>query len=129
MSYCRWSTENFKCDLYVYEGSHAWVIHVAGNRIVSEITDADLVLAKWMNEPTRDRWNAVVAAREKQRKELDTATREPLNYGCEGDHYDLESPAECADKIEELVAMGYYCPQWVIDQLREEQAELDKIEA
>ena len=32
MSYCRWSSMDFKCDLYVYESSDGIVIHVAGSR-------------------------------------------------------------------------------------------------
>lgn len=33
VSYCRWSTNDFQCDLYVYaDVSGGWTIHVAGNR-------------------------------------------------------------------------------------------------
>lgn len=34
MSYCRWSTDDFQCDLYCYEGNddRYWT-HVAGNRV------------------------------------------------------------------------------------------------
>lgn len=33
MSYCRFSTDNFKSDVYVYQGN-MFVIHVAGNRLL-----------------------------------------------------------------------------------------------
>lgn len=39
MSICRWSTDNFKCDLYVYESDQGIEICVAGMRIVEEIPD------------------------------------------------------------------------------------------
>lgn len=29
MSYCRWSTDDFTCDLYCYESSEGYVTHVA----------------------------------------------------------------------------------------------------
>jgi hypothetical protein len=32
MSYCRWSSDNFDCDLYCYESSEGFVTHVAGAR-------------------------------------------------------------------------------------------------
>jgi len=33
MSYCRWSTDNFKCDLYCYKDCRGgYTTHVAGNR-------------------------------------------------------------------------------------------------
>ena len=34
MSYCRWSTDNFRCDLYCYESARGFVTHVAGNRLI-----------------------------------------------------------------------------------------------
>lgn len=38
MSYCRWSSMGFKCDLYCYEHVGGfWATHVAGNKIVSPI--------------------------------------------------------------------------------------------
>lgn len=35
MAYCRWSTDDFQCDLYVYEDcAGGWTIHIAGRRTV-----------------------------------------------------------------------------------------------
>ena len=35
MSYCRWSSDSFRCDLYCYEDVHGgWTTHVAGRRRV-----------------------------------------------------------------------------------------------
>ena len=45
MSYCRWSSDNWKCDLYCYEDvSGGITTHVAGNRIVGDIPEAPLSL-------------------------------------------------------------------------------------
>lgn len=42
MSYCRWSSDDFQCDLYCYESTDGgWVTHVAGNRIVGDIPKVD----------------------------------------------------------------------------------------
>jgi len=32
MSYCRWSTDDFRCDLYVYEASDGIYVHIAGSK-------------------------------------------------------------------------------------------------
>lgn len=38
MSYCRWSSMDFKCDLYCYEHCGGfWATHVAGNRVVTPV--------------------------------------------------------------------------------------------
>lgn len=38
MSYCRWSSMDFRCDLYCYEHvDGTYTTHVAGNRVVSPV--------------------------------------------------------------------------------------------
>lgn len=32
MSLCRWSSDDWQCELYVYGAEHGWTVHVAGNR-------------------------------------------------------------------------------------------------
>jgi hypothetical protein len=45
MSYCRWSSDNWKCDLYCYADCYGgYTTHVAGNRIVGEVPEAPLKL-------------------------------------------------------------------------------------
>lgn len=42
MSLCRWSSMNWSCDLYIYEGCDGqWHTHVAGKRIVGDIPEVD----------------------------------------------------------------------------------------
>ena len=33
MSYCRWSTDDFQCDLYCYESKDGYETHIAGSRL------------------------------------------------------------------------------------------------
>ncbi len=35
MSYCRWSSDGYSSDVYVYEGEHGYVCHVAARKIVN----------------------------------------------------------------------------------------------
>ncbi len=86
MSYCRWSTDEFRCDLYIYANVNGyWTIHVAGR--------------------TRD--------------------GEDITLPHAGATFDLPSPRECADKVDELVALGFNCPDYVAEDLRAEQAHMD----
>ena len=42
MALCRWSSMNWSCDLYIYEGCDGqWHTHIAGNRIVGDIPEVD----------------------------------------------------------------------------------------
>ncbi len=47
MSYCRWSSDNFKCDLYCYEYVYGgYVTHVAGRRLINHtpLEERDILL-------------------------------------------------------------------------------------
>ena len=117
MSYCRWSTDDFQCDLYVYEHvGGGFIIHVAGNKVIFkdplppqvEITeDADAWFA---------RYQTVM-------KMIDECERVPLDLPHDGESFHLDTAAEAADKVEELLALGYRCPDDVVPALRSEAAE------
>lgn len=32
MSYCRWSSDDYQCDIYAYEAEDGFVVHVASSR-------------------------------------------------------------------------------------------------
>lgn len=36
MSYCRWSSADWSCDLYCYEGGHGYVTSVASSRLQAD---------------------------------------------------------------------------------------------
>jgi hypothetical protein len=129
VSYCRWSSMNWACDLYIYaDVSGGWTIHVAGRRRVGPLppeADWDLIkpghseadMAEFMRQ-YRANMDAVSAA-----ESVDIA----LHHA--GETFSLPDPGECADKVEELVSLGYICPDYVVADLREEQAEMDKAAA
>lgn len=127
MSYCRWSSEGFRCDVYVYESTNGWVTHVAGRRRepigdpcprivwtdaeeLKRTYDAQHAWLKDENEGKLWRWVDV-----------------PDPYA--GETYNDASPGECADRLEALKAAGLVVPQYVIDSLREEQAEMEPVES
>lgn len=115
MSYCRWSTDDFQCDLYCYESNNGFEIHVARKRVV--ITEE---LPPPVN-PLED----MAGFFERHRKAsaiIDRSERVAIGLAHDGESFLLNSAGECADKIEELVALGYRCPPFVVTNLREEHA-------
>jgi hypothetical protein len=120
MSYCRFSTDDFQCDLYVYEHCDGgWMIHVASRKVIyaeplpEPIDFVSENLNQWF-----ERHKFVQAIRE--RSDL-----VPIGLSRDGESIAADSPGECADIVESLIAEGYKCPERVVAALRSEQAELD----
>lgn len=117
MSYCRWSTDSFRCDLYAYECvDDTWTIHVASNRIPD---DAPRALP--LPRPGEDHglW---MRAQQELSQYLETCERTPINGPHDGETFkepDLES---FLARLLYLRNVGYRFPDWVLDDVREEIA-------
>lgn len=109
MSYCRFSSDNFQCDVYVYEAIDAgWMTHIAANRIANATAI-----------PTVDFRSADFAEQfAAQLAYVRTANREPIGLPLDGTSHRDNTPGECADRLVALRAMGYIVPQHAIDELR-----------
>lgn len=117
MSYCRWSSSNFGCDLYVYEDTGGgWTIHVAANRVVGHVPEV-----VWPIDPNDPEANARFATTQsEQTKFVVSAKREPIALPHAGETFNLPTALACAEKVEELAALGYRVPAYVAATLREE---------
>lgn len=123
MSYCRFSSENFGSDVYVYESCYGgWTTHVASRRrVIPPIPDLPLSLSF---KPPRfyfsiwSWWHKHLHLRS-----LDLIPLRPIGLPHDGDGFGDDTPGACADRLESLRAMGYRVPQYAIDALRREQAE------
>ena len=107
MSYCRWSSDDFQCDIYCYEGYGGYVIHVATHRHV---------FAGPLPPPaeTPEEW---VERHLKVMSMLEDATKEPIGLQHDGNAFHYETPAEAADALMRLRGSGYNVPQGAIDAL------------
>jgi hypothetical protein len=122
MSYCRWSSDQFKSDIYCYESDHGFVIHVAAARLVSDRPrperKADAVSMddpNWVQLSLED-WHAFSAW-------CDAARREPIKLEHAGEQFVEATACECADRLRQLRELGYYVPQYALDALDEEAGE------
>ena len=98
MSYCRFSSDGFQCDVYVYQSDEGYITHVAANRRPRRITNMD------------------------DRKEFDDPTNAPVKIGLSEDGHTFvdATPGECAARLTWLHSLGYHVPQEAIDDLRAE---------
>lgn len=116
MSYCRWSSDGFYCDLYCYEGEDGFVTHIASRR-----------------RPTRAPalvWDQGVEKLMETRAAQDAFLEDevnnplvPIGLPLDGKSFtdgDLESFLE---RLRSLKEMGYQFPDGVITSVEEELAE------
>ena len=116
MSYCRWSSDNWQCDIYCYESDQGYVIHVAGVRPEMPKTKIDYSCAESM-----------VKTFKAQMQEIEDGERIPLkDYPSAGESYCLSTLQELMDKLLELQEEGLNVPGYVFDTIAEEMAEENK---
>lgn len=146
MSYCRFSSMNWMCDVYVYEDcGGGWVTHVAGRRRlirpIHDILDSRLTMKLfawsggiwdvcnhrfvfphfWRGLLYRA-WSHFCAFwhRWVHLGSLALIPLRPIKLEHAGDTLRDDTAAECADRLEELRRLGYTVPQYAIDELRSE---------
>lgn len=126
MAYCRWSSDNFGCDLYCYEDFRGgWTTHVAAKRIVGEIPVVNDALL--MQEPPRlDEWHAQYAARDEA---LENAKREPIGRQFDGQTFNDSTLETFRDRLLTLRDAGYRFPDYVLTEIDAEIAERDRAPA
>lgn len=129
MSFCRWSSDDYQCDVYVWadcEGGYR--TEVAGRRRIFKVSLPPPVTLPVgaANSSERDAW--AVATVERMRTVdalLDDESRSewldlPTPEG--GNSYWHDTADEAADNLERLRGLGFNVPQYAIDSLRAERA-------
>ena len=116
MSYCRWSTDDFQCDIYAYGSvDNTFTIHVAGRRRVFKeplpppvsMEDAE----GWVN---RD--NIVT-------KMLDKADLVDIDLPNAGESYEEPDLQSFLERMLQLRAEGFRFPDSAIERIRAEITE------
>ena len=113
MSYCRWSNDNWRCDVYCYEDCRGgYTTHVAGNRVVGEIPEVPDIL-----KADIDVW---LAAHQKQIDFLDKAKRKSIELPYVGESFNDPDLQSFLERLINLREIGYNVPAWVIKDVQEE---------
>lgn len=126
MSYCRWSSDNFQCDLYCYESDGGYVTSVACNRVLLPIPEVNF------GSIQNGTW---VMADYEKRQALSDLAHDPMlnpsiNIGLSRDgesFLDGELESFLA-RLESLKEEGYRFPDYVIKNVQEELAEEQALE-
>lgn len=149
MSYCRWSSMNWKCDVYVYaDASGGWTTHVASRkRIFSPIPDVltnklGYKIAVWSD----GKWNKETRKFEYSSVFKKLATRlyfgfcawwhtylhmgslrliplKPIGLPFDGETFNDSTPQDCANRLKHLRSIGYCVPDYAIHTLEKEPNE------
>lgn len=106
MSYCRWSSNNFDCDLYCYESKQGWVTHVAGSRVTGPIPKVDWTDAVSLGETMKA-----------QMAYLNTAVREPIGLSYDGQSFTDGTLEEFRERVAMLIEDGYHIPDGILEDI------------
>lgn len=116
MSYVRFSSDNHRSDVYVFaDVKGGYTLMIAQNRFVGPEPRPELPPL------TQDGIDAYLKASERLDAWVEAAKRVPINLPEAGREFNFETAAEMADKLLDLRALGYYVPQYAIDNLLAEE--------
>lgn len=118
MSYCRWSSDDYMCDVYVYESCDGWVTHVASRRPAYKGT----LPAKVDYRGNPGAW---VERESEVTRMYHDADIIDIGLSRDGESFLSETPGACADLLKSLSDEGYNVPASAIGMLRKEQGEID----
>ncbi len=143
MAYCRFSSDNHACDVYVYQADEGWVTHVAANRL--SVPAIPYLPTRWFgffgpasHDPlkgfTFSSWYQRLGYTVFARLYLWSVglhhwsvmhwPRRRIGGHVDGHTFLSHSPGACAGLLVELRASGYRVPPSVIATLRLEQDDL-----
>jgi hypothetical protein len=121
MAYCRFSSDDWRCDVYCYASvSGAWVTHVATNRHVGELPHVNSWPRFLAGELTAQEFCVLHA---EQMRFLETAPRVRIELPHAGETFDDAGPAEMHERLTQLRALGYHVPGYVFAELAAEATE------
>lgn len=128
MSYCRFSSDNWRSDVYCYEAEEGYVIHVAKYRKVIQpipdlvgtwfwywVGDCEWEWVKRFGYRLISWWHNQIHARS-----LRLIPLRPIHLPKDGETFGYDSAKDCFNRLLALRGIGYYIPQSAIESLREE---------
>ena len=116
MSYCRFSSDNYRCDLYCYASDRGFVTHVAGTRFVGDIPEVPPILSV-----PSDVW---MEAHKAQRDFISTAERKRIGLPCDGANYTDDDLESFLVTVKGLLAMGYRGRPGLVEDIEDELKQL-----
>ena len=126
MAYCRWSDDDWQCDVYVYEHYEGkYVGHVANYRFLGiEIIpkNPELEHEFWDSESkmSKARMGEFLDYHAARKEFISTLQNVKIGGEYDGQTFEVETVDELILVLEDIKSKGYHVPEWVFDTLREE---------
>ena len=111
MSYCRFSSANWKCDVYVYDGSEGITIHTASTRFEGYIPKMPNIM-----EVSNQEWHEAYLKRNRFIKKCVRVKIDSEEAGKTTYH---RTPEEAVKELRFLQYEGFFVPEWVFTDLEE----------
>ena len=106
VSYCRYSCDDWRSDVYCFESMAGFEVHVAQNRFK--------VPPKRMTAKISDH-EEYLKQHYEQLEELEKLERIDIDLQYSGEHFIFDTEKEMVDWLKELVKIGYNVPANVIN--------------
>jgi hypothetical protein len=121
MSYCRWSSDDYQCDVYVWaDVDGGWRTWVADRRWIFNELPEPVELPRNFTDEQFFAWQRRNQEVTRMRGNPEHGHWRDLPETESGHSYRHDTPGECADNLERLRQAGLNVPQYAIDALREE---------
>lgn len=114
MSYCRFSDDDYQCDVYCYEDVlGGFTTHVAGSRpVINTWLPPKVAYADDPQAWLQRHWMLQSA--------IEHAERQPIGLLFDGETFNDPDADSAADRLQWLWEMGYNVPRRAIEALRNE---------
>lgn len=116
MSYCRFSSDNWTSDVYVYESDSGFVIHVAGSRYITDIPKVPPMPHKGTDKEWAD-WFKLHNA---QMEVISNAETKDIGGVYDSKTFIMDDQLGTIEKLKDIKEHGYNVPDFVFDSLQEE---------
>lgn len=117
MAIARWSSDQHRSAVYVYESSDGWVILVATNKLVSPLPEELPVLTTDPVTQPEEFAEEFLELAERTNRLLEHAVYEPIGGPWDGQMFILPDEASCLKQLLELRDHGYHVPEYAIEAL------------
>ena len=118
MSYCRWSSDNWRCNLYCYEGG-GWTTHVAGRQRVG-VENLPPNPLGIIGKLDPDEWMLRYKAHHVALESLPFAD---IDLPHAGETFHDATLEEFKERLLYLRGIGYHFPDHVLERVNEEIAD------
>lgn len=113
MSYCRFSSDNWKCDVYALHSVFGYEINVAKHSYDEEPPEVPA--------PTKDNLQEWKQKRQEQMKWLEEHEGTPIGLPEDGKRYVYDNIDDFESRLRQLQDRGYYIPEYVFERIEQDK--------